>query len=165
MPPMQKPLLFWIGAFDISAVRFISKDHWSLASQEMHKSPSLQIDSFPQLSFLFTLYPSSLSVLIYFLIPKHGTLQGSKEGFSWHRVNVDSEYSILESNQGRLGALPELLQSRRKSRPPLPLPPAPPVLPGDPAEVQLIHQHVLLSLKNKSTKQERALESLCKKTA
>ena len=145
-PPVQKPIPFWIGAFYISAVPFISKDHWSLASQQIQKHPSLQTDSFPQLSFPFPLYPSSLSVLIYFLILQHGTLPGSKEGFSWHRVNPDSECSILESNQGRLGTL-ELLLSRRKSRPPLPLPAAPPVLSWDPAEVQLIHQHVFLSWK------------------
>lgn len=54
-------------------------------------------------------------------IPQHRTLQGSKEGFSWHGVNSDSEYSILESNQGGLGAL-EPFRSRRKS---LPTPPSP----------------------------------------
>lgn len=73
----------------------------------------LQIYSFPQLSFSFIPYPSSLLFLLLF-IPLHRTLQGLKEGFSWHGVSSDSEGSNLESNQGGLGAW-EHLQSKRKS--------------------------------------------------
>ena len=99
-------------------------------------------------------------LLLLLFIPQHVTLQGLKEGFSWHGVNSNSECSILESNQGGLG--PWSVCKAEESCPLLPLSQAPPVLSWDPAAVQLIHQHVFFSLKNKSTKQEWALESLCK---
>ena len=90
-------------------------------SRKLHSCESAGTTCGPVPQPLLLVSSSSLSVLIYFLIPQHGTLQGLKGGFSWHPVNADSECSILESNQRRLGAL-ELLQSRIKSRPPLPLP-------------------------------------------
>lgn len=96
----------------------------------------------------------------YFLSRSMELSKAWKKGFVGME-SIQTECSIL-SNQGGLGAL-EPLQSRSKSCPsPLLLPQAPTELSWDPAEVQLIHQHVFLSLKNKSTKQERALESLYK---
>lgn len=160
-PLVQKPIPFWIGAFYISAVSFISKDHWNLASQEIQKLPSLQRDSFPQLSFPFTLYPSSLSVLIYFLIPQHGTLPGSKEGFSWHWVNPNSECSILEIRED-WG--PWSFCKAEEKATPLSLSHQP--LLSSPGILQRSNSFIDTSSfsleKNESMKQGRALESLCK---
>lgn len=73
------------------------------------------------LSFLFLSLPTLHSFLFSLLfIPQHGTLQGLKEGFSWHGVNSDIECSNLESNQEDWGSWS--ICKAEESHPPLPFP-------------------------------------------